>query len=389
MSDKKKLIRVAAVPQSLKILLKGQLKFLNQYYEVIGVSSQGELLSDVMEDEGIRVKDIEISRKINLIKDLKSLFKLYRFFKKEQPTIVHSITPKAGLLSMIAAKFAGVPIRMHTFTGLIWPTRTGFMRLLLMKMDTLTCWAATNVYPEGQGVKSDLAANNITSKPLKVIANGNVNGIDIKEFNPKLVSIQSKQINRKELGITDSDFIFLFVGRVVTDKGVNELVEAFIEVNKKYENTHLVLVGKYENHLDPLLPETEKHIETHTNIHAVGYKKNVVEYFGMADVLTFPSYREGFPNVVMQAAAMQLNAIVTNINGCNEIITNGENGWVIPVKNVEELKARMIWCLSNPSKSKEMGLKSRKLMIDKYERSFVQHELLKEYQSLLKKIDSL
>lgn len=391
-----KIIRTATVPFSLEVLLKGQLNYLNKNgFEVIGVSSSGIELDKVQKREGVRTVPVEMERQINVLKDLSALWKLYSLFKKEQPEIVHAITPKAGLLSMMAAKLAGVPVRMHTFTGLIWPTRTGFMRKLLMKMDQLLCWAATDINPEGQGVKEDLIEHKITKKPLKVIGNGNVNGIDTAEFDPKRISLEKRQALRGQLGIKEDDFVFLFVGRVVTDKGIGELVDAFNQLNPHTANRkpptdtrhpptpHLVIVGDYEKDLDPLPPETEQTIQEHPYIHAVGYKTNVVAYFGLADVLTFPSYREGFPNVVMQAAAMQLNAIVTDINGSNEIITDGKNGWIIPSKNVDKLKERMEWCLKNKETSKKMGLKSRKLMQEKYERSFVWQEILKEYRRLV------
>ncbi len=399
-----KLIRTSTVPQSLNGLLKGQLKYLSEHgFEVVGISAPGEALRNVEKREGVRTVAIDMKRHIDPIQDFKSLWQLYRFFKKEKPTLVHSITPKAGLLSMLAAKFAGVPIRMHTFTGLIWPTRTGVMRNLLIKMDQALCWATTHIYPEGQGVKNDLVNHKITHKPLKVIANGNINGIDTKhEFNPALVSENTKTTLREDLGILPDDFMFLFVGRVVSDKGINELVQAFQELATEFTSLktseqpiansqepttnrqpHLVIVGNYENHLDPLKPETERLINEHPYIHAVGYKTNVIDYFASADVLTFPSYREGFPNVVMQAAAMQLNAIVSDINGCNEIITNGENGWIVPSKNVTQLKEKMLWCVEHRKESKEMGLKNRKLMQEKYEREYVWKELLKEYNTLL------
>src|SRR5690606_5564141 len=188
---------------------------------------------------------------------------------------------------------------------------------------------------------------------------------------------------RKELGIGENDFVFVFVGRIVKDKGINELVQAFKNIHQVYPESHLVLVGSFERHLDPLLPETEKIIDAHKNIHAVGHKTNVADYFAFADVLTFPSYREGFPNVVMQAASMQLNCIVSDINGCNEIIQNGGNGWIVPVKNIEQLQERMQWCLQNKETSKKMGLNSRKMMQSDYERTFVWNEILKEYNKLL------
>ena len=166
------------------------------------------------------------------------------------------------------------------------------------------------------------------------------------------------------------------------DKGVNELVEAFEIVHETNPLTHLVLVGNFERHLDPLKAETERVIENHPNIHAVGYKSNVVDYFAIADVFTFPSYREGFPNAVMQAASMQLNCIVSNINGCNEIIQDGKNGLIIPPKNVEKLRNKMEWCIHNKKESKIMGLESRDIIQINYERQYVWNQILKEYKSV-------
>ena len=185
-NSKKKLIRVAAIPASLHTLLKGQLRYINDYFEVIGVASKGEELQKLSNEQGIRTIAINIERSISPLKDVVSLFKLYRVFRKEKPFMVHSLTPKAGFLSMTAAYFARVPRRVHTFTGLLFPTRRGFMKQLLLFFDKLICLFATHVYPEGNGVKNDLENYKVTKKSLKVIANGNVNGVDIHHFDPGL-----------------------------------------------------------------------------------------------------------------------------------------------------------------------------------------------------------
>lgn len=377
-----KIIRTVAVPISFD-LLKGQLRYLNEYFEVVALSTHNEKLVEVGNREGVRIVGVNIERRISVFKDLASLIKLYRVFKREKPYIVHSITPKAGLITMLAGKMAGVPIRMHTFTGLIFPTQTGLMQKILIKMEQLLCWASTSVYPEGEGVKQDLINYRITSKPLKIIGNGNINGIDLDYFNPENISDESIFNLRNSLSIEDNDYVFLFVGRIVADKGVNELVSAFIEVyNQDNIKTkpHLVIVGDHERELDPLLPETYDIINNHNNIHAVGFKESVIDYFAIADMLVFPSYREGFPNVVLEAGAMRLNTIVSDVNGCNEIITNGENGWIVPPKNVVQLKERMVWGINNREESIVMGQKSRTIIKQKYEQSYVWGEMLKEYQ---------
>lgn len=378
----KKIIRVSTVPVSLNILLKGQLSFLNNHFHIKALSSGGVDLDEVHDREKVDVCAIDIERKISLFKDLISLIKVYRYLKKEKPIIVHSITPKAGLLSMLAGKMAGVPIRMHTFTGLIFPTRTGVMQKILIKMDRLLCWSATNIYPEGKGVKSDLVKFKITEKPLKIIANGNVNGIDLEHY--KIDHSESSYMEnlRKELKIKDSDFIFIFVGRLVGDKGINELIKAYSKVRN--ENTKLLLVGGFETELDPLQEDTLQKIEDSQDIISVGFQKDVRPYFSISDALVFPSYREGFPNVVMQAGAMGLPSIVTNINGCNEIIIEGENGIIVPPKDEKKLAEAMKKILTNKNEYDKMKLNARKMIAERYEQTVVWNELLNEYNRLLK-----
>lgn len=376
-----KVIRTSTIPISLNKLLKGQLKFLSKEFEVIGLSSSGTDLDEVKDREGVKTIAVEMQRGMSPFKDIVSLVKLYLVFKKEKPQIVHSITPKAGLLCMLAAKFAGVPIRMHMFTGLLFPTMKGFSQKFFIKMDQLLCWAATNIYPEGNGVKQDLINYNITSKPLKVLANGNVNGIDLDFFSPKQISEDQKYQLRNELNFDPQDFVFVFVGRLVGDKGINELVDAF----KSFDNSNvkLLLVGPLELKQDPIKEATIKEITNNKNIISVGSKSDVRPYLAISDVLVFPSYREGFPNVVLQAGAMELPCIVTNISGCNEIIEEGKNGIIIPPKNKLAIANAMNFVIDNKDK-KEFFMKNARSMIEsRYNQKLVWNAILKEYNSLI------
>ncbi len=378
---KVKVIRTSTIPISLNKLLKGQLKFLSKEFEVIGLSSSGTDLDEVKDREGVKTIAVEMQRGMSPFKDIVSLVKLYLVFKKEKPQIVHSITPKAGLLCMLAAKFAGVPIRMHMFTGLLFPTMKGFSQKIFIKMDQLLCWAATNIYPEGNGVKQDLINYNITSKPLKVLANGNVNGIDLDFFSPKQISEDQKYQLRNELNFDPQDFVFVFVGRLVGDKGINELVDAF----KSFDNSNvkLLLVGPLELKQDPIKEATIKEITNNKNIISVGSKSDVRPYLAISDVLVFPSYREGFPNVVLQAGAMELPCIVTNISGCNEIIEEGKNGIIIPPKNKLAIANAMNFVIDNKDK-KEFFMKNARSMIEsRYNQKLVWNAILKEYNSLI------
>lgn len=379
-----KIIRTATIPESLLVLLRGQLQFLNNHFNVIGLSSSGDALHELEKQEKIHTITVNMERGISPLKDLISLYKLYVQFKKEKPIIVHSITPKAGLLTMLAGKMAGVPIRMHTFTGLIFPTRSGLMQKLLIKMDQLLCWAATNIYPEGNGVKNDLISYKITSKPLKVIANGNVNGIDLDHFNPNKYSDVAITELEKSLNINPNDLVFVFVGRLVGDKGINELVKAFSTLS--VSDVKLLLVGPFERELDPLKKETLHEIENNVNIISVGFQKDVRPYFAISNALVFPSYREGFPNVVIQAGAMELPSIVTNINGCNEIIIEGENGTIIQVKNNEAISNAMNKILNDKEYYERLKANARPMIKSRYEQSVVWNALLDEYNSLISKL---
>ncbi|MCD1116486.1 glycosyltransferase family 4 protein [Chryseobacterium turcicum] len=377
-----KLFRTSTVPVSLNILLKGQLKFLFNHFAVTAISGAGKDLEEVVKREGVKTYSIEMQRNISPIKDFIALLQLYFYFKKEKPDIVHSITPKAGLLSMMAGKMAGVPIRMHTFTGLIFPTRTGNIQKLLIKMDQVLCWAATNIYPEGNGVKQDLINYKITSKSLKVLANGNVNGIDLEYFDLNTISNEQQSQLKKELNIYEDDFVFVFVGRLVGDKGINELIEAFSKLQTP--NSKLLLVGPLESELDALQTKTLKEIETNPNILSVGFQKDVRPYFAIANALVFPSYREGFPNVVMQAGAMGLPSIVSNINGCNEIIIEGENGTIIPVKDSKAIQSAMLKMIEDKEFYFKLKENSRPMIQSRYEQTVVWEALLEEYTQLLK-----
>lgn len=382
-----KLIRISTIPLSLNILLKNQFQFLKKYYNVLAVASSGEDLQELKRRENIETKAIEIRRKISLFQDLISLWNLYVFFKKEKPLIVHSITPKAGLLSMIAAKMAKVPIRMHTFTGLIFPTKTGLMKSLLINMDKLLCRCATNIYPEGNGVKKDLINYKITKKELKILANGNVNGIDLDYFDPDKICREVRNDLQNELDIKKSDFVFIFIGRLVQDKGINELVKAFKYL--KSINSKLLLVGSLETDQDPLLIETLKEITANKDIITVGFQKDVRPYIAISHALVFPSYREGFPNVVMQAGAMNLPSIVTDINGCNEIIIENQNGTIIPVKNDLALQNAMRKMQSDELWRTNLQYNARRLISERFRQQLVLDALLAEYQMLEKNVQKI
>lgn len=373
---KTKIIRSATVPESFDFL-KGMLKELSAKYDVVAVSSPLPELEVVGKEEGIRTIGVNMERHISLVNDLKSLWNLYRVFREEKPKMVHSVTPKAGLLSMMASWMARVPVRVHTFTGLVFPTATGMTKRILMFTDWLTCACATHIIPEGEGVKNDLLNNGITKKPLKVLGYGNVRGIDLVHYDrtPEVMSEASKI--RKEGVVT-----FVAVGRLVGDKGINEMVEAFVRLNNEFPSTRLILVGPEERELDPLLPETLDNIEKCQAIDAVGSQKDVRQWFAASDVAILASYREGFPNVVIEAGAMGLPQIVTDINGAREIVEDGKNGVIIPSKDADALYEAMKKMLDAEYRD-NLAKESRSMIANRFEQSFVRKCLYDFYDSIL------
>lgn len=375
----KKIFRITTVPISLNGLFKGQLKMLNEHFDLVGVSSPGLALEEVHQREGIRVIALPMERRISPIKDFISLVRMVLLFLRERPDMIHSYTPKAGMVSMLAGWITGVPVRMHTFTGLVFPTSTGLKQKILIWTDRLTCACATHINPEGNGVKQDLIRYHITKKPLKIIANGNVNGIDLEYFQRTPEVIQAAEAYR-----TEGVFTFCFVGRVVKDKGVCELLHVFAKLYKHESDIRLLVVGEMEQDLDPLDEESLYLLLHHPRICYMGEQNDVRPFYAVSDAFILPSYREGFPNVVLEAGAMGLPSIVTNINGANEIIQNGVNGVIIEPQNEEELYQAMQKFISESEQVHKLAKNCRNIIAEKFDRKIVWSALLDEYKTLLK-----
>lgn len=382
--SKQKIVRITTIPLSLEKLLEGQLAYMQNYYDVIAVSAEKERLEALGASEGVRTKYVNLTRKISPLKDIAAVYNLYSFLKKEKPAIVHSHTPKAGIVGMLAAYLARVPNRLHTVAGLPLMEASGVKRCILNAVEKLTYRCATKIYPNSKGLKDFIIAEKFT-KPskLKIIGQGSSNGIDTSYFSDTLFSKEEVLQKKKELNIPETDFVFLFVGRIVKDKGINELVEAFVSLQQEQPDSTLLLVGPFEDALDPVSPITKEIIETHPKIKPVGFQQDVRLFFGISDALVFPSYREGFPNVVMQAGAMGLPAIVSNINGCNEIITPNVNGLIVPAKDVVALSKSMHELIDNKERFFTMKENSRNSITSRYERHKIWELLREEYQSLL------
>ena len=383
----KKLVRITTVPLSLEKLLEVQPQYFAQFYDVTLISSDQERLERLGKAQGVATHAIPLTRTISPFHDLRCLYQMFRFFKREKPDIVHTHTPKAGIIGMLAAYMARVPVKMHTVAGLPLMEAKGFKRRLLMAVEKITYRSADWVYPNAQGLLSFIKENQMcSSSKIKILGKGSSNGIDTAFFDPIQMPKAETNTLKANLEIAPQDFVFSFVGRLVGDKGVNELVEAFVLLSEQYPNIKLLLVGPEEKALDPLNRETTQHISTHPSIISVGYQNDIRPYLAVSDCFVFPSYREGFPNVVLQAAAMEVPCIVSNINGCNEIIQDQKNGWWVPPKSVTPLVQTMEEALTNSVKRKAFKKQLRPQIIAHYGRQHFWKLLKKEYQSQLKHV---
>jgi len=378
-----KLVIVTTVPITLTGILANQPKFLAEHFAVSIISSPEEELKQVEITENVPTYAVAMQRGISPFNDLVSLFKMIKQLRKLKPEIVHSYTPKSGLITMLAGFIFRVPIRVHTFTGLIFPTSTSIKQKILIWMDRLICACATTIIPEGNGVKQDLINYGITKKKLNVIGHGNIAGVDTDYFNRDVVIHEGTDSKlRKQLNLPKDAFLFCFVGRFTVDKGFSELIAAF---NKLPENAHLVLVGEMDKRI-PLPPDTIKALKQHSRIHNLGWQNDIRPALTISDVLVLPSYREGFPNTPLQAGAMQLPCIVSDINGCNEIIIPNVNGWLVPAKDNDSLFNAMLNSMAADNLV-ELGNNARTNIEHSFERSAHWQNMLGFYTDQLSKLN--
>lgn len=371
-------MRVTTHDISLDSLLRGQLGFMaSNGFDVVGVAADTGRLDNVRNREGIRCINLPMNRQISLLADLRSLWKMIKTIRRERPDIVHANTPKGSLLAMTAAWMCRVPVRIYYVTGLRFETATGLFRFILKSMERIACSCATDVIPEGDGVARTLKRENITSRPLCKIYNGHINGIDLLQFNPASVEPARKR--------SDSVVTFIFIGRVVRDKGVSELVAAFDRLSRERPGAvRLLMVGPYEPDLDPVDDSTMQLIKSNPAIEHVGRQADVRPWLASADVLVHPSYREGFPGTLLEAGAMGLPVVVTDVNGADEVITPGLNGLILPRRDCDALYDAMCRMVSEPDTRRRMGAASRGVIMEKFNRSDIHQAILERYRELLK-----
>lgn len=371
---------------ALKVLLRGQMRYMREHgMDVLMVSADGAELEDVKAFEQCRHEIVHMTRAITPLQDLKSLWKLYRLFKREKPDIIHSHTPKAGLLAMLAGRLAGVKVRVHTIAGLRFMTATGMSRRIMVAMEKLTGKMATHVWPNSRSLYEYVVDNKLVNpKKLSIIGKGSSNGIDLKRFSKSSLDENKLQQFRELINFDPSLTYIVSIGRVVKDKGIYELARAFDRCWQEDKDLRLVLVGGFEEHLDPLDEETLKLIQSHPAVILAGWHDEVEYFLSISQLFVHASYREGFPNVVLQAGAMECPALVSRIPGCIDIVDDLENGLIFNVKDTEDLFNKLKFALNDMPAMRERAIRLREKIENNFERGYIQAKLKERYEEIVK-----
>jgi glycosyltransferase involved in cell wall biosynthesis len=326
---------------------------------------------------------VPMTRKITPLQDLACLYKLIKIFRKEKPDIVHTHTPKAGLLGMLAAKLSGVKIRIHTVAGLPLMVETGFKFRLLKFIEKLTYASANHVWPNSFSLLDYIKEHKLTkTNKLKVISKGSSNGIDLNRFSSFSFNKETLSEVKKSIDFNEQNIYLLSIGRLVKDKGIVELVQTFKDLQYAYKDIKLVLVGKFEIELDPLPQLIIEEIKNNPNIIHIGWTAHVEYYIALATLFVFPSHREGFPNVLLQSGAMGTPVVCSAIAGNIDIIDDNVTGLLFSVENIKSMKNKIIFALENENEMQKMSITLKSNITKYYRRETIWEALLTQYRAL-------
>lgn len=368
-------------PMTADLLLAGQLAHVRQAgFRVTLICSPGPELEEVARREGVDVVPIAIERGISPLRDLVSLVAIYRALRRLQPDLVHASTPKAGLLTLLAARLAGIRHRLYLVRGLRLETTRGPKRWLLAAMEHLARRSSTRLLAVSASVAKRYGEldGGGSAEPL-VLANGSSNGVDAARF-----AAAARAVNglRQELGLGQREAVIGFVGRVTRDKGISDLLEAFSQVSEKLPTTRLVLVGGHEEG-DPISPESRARISSDPAIVAVGQVADSAPYYGLFDVLAFPSHREGFPNAPLEASAAGVPTVGFRVTGTVDAVRDGVTGRLVPFGDTTSFARALCDYLEDGALRKRHGQAARRRVIDLYKQETVWDANVVEFRRLL------
>lgn len=379
-----KLIRITTVPHTLNHFLSGQIKFMKDSgWEVLLVSADGKEINQLVKRENSPHQIIPFKRQVTPFWDLYCLWLLFKLFKKENPDIVHTHTLKAGLLGMIAAKFAGVKIRIHTVANMPHLPAEKNNKELSIKLEKWTYKHATHVWPNSHSLKDFILAENlIAENKVNVLGSGSSNGINLEVYNRS--SLKENHLVAATMRVMpgENEFIILAVGKLIKEKGIEELVKAFLD-SKIVTRAKLVLLGSFERVLNPLDDQILRQIEDHPKIVQVEWTDHVSHYMAISDILVHASHAEGFPNVLLEAGAMQLPIICSNIIGNKDVVTDRKTGLMFPVKQVDVLRDALEFAYVKREYMQQMAENLQQEIISRYDRKVMHALILENYNKLL------
>lgn len=381
----KKLIRITTVPMALRYLLPGQMKFMAAHgFDVLMISAEGKELLEVIEMEQCRHSIVPMTRKITPWQDLKCLWQLIKIFRKEKPDIVHTHTPKAGLLGMLAARVCGVKCRIHTVAGLPLMVEKGNKYKLLKFIEKVTYASANQVWPNSVSLKQFITDQRLCNRDkLKIIGSGSTNGVNTHRFNRKMLDEKIMNEIQEEINYSTDNKYLLCIGRLVVDKGITELVNVFTQLQKDNDDLILILAGEYETTLDPLPASTLHEIQTNPSIIHINWTNYVEYYMYLCDLFIFPSHREGFPNVLLQAGAMQLPVICSRIAGNIDIVTDNKTGLIFDCGNEKQLLQHVKYAIEQPLQVQRMAKLLQTEVKENYQQEVMWQNILEAYKNLV------
>jgi glycosyltransferase involved in cell wall biosynthesis len=376
-----RLCRVVTVPLTFATLLREQIDaIVRRGIDLTLVSSAGPELDAIARAvPTVKCCSLPLTRQMSPTQDAQALLKLVRLLLDGRFDILHSSTPKAGLVAAVAGALARVPVRLHTYTGQVWVELHGPMRTLMRQVDRLIGHLSTATYADSASQREFLIAQRlIAPHKITTLGAGSISGVDLARFNPELDPNQ-RQAMRRELGIAEDSMAIVFVGRLTKDKGIAELVRAFGSLRTRGNDVDLLVMGPQEPERDPPPPETLAALAADPRIHKIGFADQPEKYLALADIFCLPSYREGFPTVVIEAGAMRLPVVATRIVGLVDAVVDGVTGLLVPPKETEALTRALQTLIDAPDLRRQMGLAARRRAERQFDAAAVNAAVVDEY----------
>lgn len=387
MVNKKKICFVVSTLSTVRAFLDNHIRQLSETFDVYIAANLNENDLDYLKTLPLKgYQHVRIERKINLLRDGTSIIELSRYFRKEKFFAIHSVTPKAGLVNALAGKIAGIKNRIHIFTGQVWVSRRGIMREMLKSIDKLIARLNTHILVDGNSQREFLISEKVVKETNSlVLANGSISGVDTEKFKP---NENYRSTIRCSLGITDEQIVFLFLGRLCREKGIDELLEAFSMLHKEHSNTYLLLVGPEEEDYSKKIKSKFQNLIDKKNFFLFGKTSVPEQLLNAGDVFCLPSYREGFGMSVIEASSTALAAIVSNAYGLRDSVVPEITGMVCKVKDIDSLYDQMKYMMEHPDFMRLAGANGRKYIQKRFNQADVSKAWVDFYMSLVCELDN-